>query len=577
MESRPLIHCAFALAFASARGVEGQAKGASTPPTTASTVAPDVAARVDSLFDRWRGTDRPGCAVGVSQNGRAVLERAYGMADIESGAPMRPTTVIHAASVAKQVTALAVLMLVRDGRLGLDDDVRRYLPEVPDYRPRYGSAITVRQLLAHTSGLRDFFELLIVARGRFEEDRITTADVMDVVGRQTALNFAPGTEYAYSNTNYLLAARVVERLSGQTFSAFVAERIFNPLGMTSSRIRDDASALVPGRAVGYTRGADGRWRTNLQNDDVVGATNLLTTVGDLLRWSQNLERPVIGDSTLVRQMLTPAVLAGNDTTLYGLGLGVVVDRGFRVAEHEGSFPGFRAYVGRYLEPGVAVALLCNSSAVNPVGLGHDVAALVLGLPPRGPSTYPRPAATATPPDQRRTLDWAGVYMEPVTRRVVELTARDGVLYTDRVGGLRIEALDDRRGWIVNGPLELDFGVGPHASYRVRSVVPGRRSADVFVWRAPTAPVLGRAALTAYAGTYSSAELGSIYRVEAGDSTLVLRAGTNVGLTARPVFPDAFVSGQYTIEFKRAGGRITGFEISHPRALGVAFARVKGAP
>jgi len=374
----------------------------------------------------------------------------------------------------------------------------------------------------------------------------------------------------------LLAARLVERLSGQTFAAFVTERIFTPLGMTSSRIRDDVGALVPGRALGYTR-ADGRWRTNVQNDDVVGATNLLTTVGDLLRWSQNFERPVVGDSALVRQMLTPAVLAGGDTTLYGFGLALVRDRGLRVAEHEGSFPGFRAYLGRYLEPGLTVALLCNSAALAPVGLGHDVAGLYLGLAPRGPVTYPRPAAAGTPPDPRRALEWAGVYVEPTTRRVVELTERDGVLYTDRVGGTRIEALDDRRGWIVNGPLELDFGVGPRASYRVRSVVPGRRSADVFEWRAPAAPGLGRAALAAYAGTYSSPELGAMYHVEAGDSTLVLRAGTSPGLTARPVFPDAFVSGQYTIEFRRSRGRLTGFEISHPRALGVSFVRASATP
>jgi hypothetical protein len=400
---------------------------------------------------------------------------------------------------------------------------------------------------------------------------------MEVVARQEALNFAPGTEYAYSNTNYLLAARIVERVSGQAFASFVAERIFVPLAMTSSRIRDDIGALVPARALGYTRAPDGRWRTNVQNDDVVGATNLLTTVGDLLRWSQNFERQVVGDSALMRQMLAPAVLAGGDTTLYGFGLSLVQDRGLRVAEHEGSYPGFRAYFGRYLEPGLTVALLCNSSALAPVGLGRDVAGLYLGLPARGPVTYPRPTAAGTPPSPRHALAWAGVYMEPTTRRVVELTARDSVLYTDRVGGTRIEALDDRRGWIVNGPLELVFGVGPRASYRVRSVVPGRRSADVFEWRAPAAPVLGRAALAAYAGTYSSAELGATYRVEAGDSTLVLRVGTSPGLSARPVFPDAFVSGQYTIEFRRNRGRITGFEISHPRALGVSFVRARDTP
>ena len=160
----------------------------------------ELRVRLDSLFEPWRGTDRPGCAVGVSHRGRVVLERAYGMADLESGTPMTPATVVHAASLAKSVTALAVLLLARDGKLALDDDVRRYLPELPDYRARHGGPVTVRHLLSHTGGLRDFFELLILARGRFEEDRITDADALAVIGRQSALNFAPGTQYGYSNT-----------------------------------------------------------------------------------------------------------------------------------------------------------------------------------------------------------------------------------------------------------------------------------------------------------------------------------------------------------------------------------------
>jgi hypothetical protein len=164
-----------------------------------------------------------------------------------------------------------------------------------------------------------------------------------------------------------------------------------------------------------------------------------------------------------------------------------------------------------------------------------------------------------------------VYLEPTTRQVAELTARDGVLYTDRVGGARVEAIDERRARVVGAPLELEFTPGPRAGYRVRWLTPGRR-ADAFVWRAPAAPALGRAALTAYAGAYASPELGVTYRVETGDSTLTLRTGEAPGLVARPVFPDGFVSGQYTIQFVRRRGRVTGFEISHPRARGVAFAR-----
>jgi hypothetical protein len=164
-----------------------------------------------------------------------------------------------------------------------------------------------------------------------------------------------------------------------------------------------------------------------------------------------------------------------------------------------------------------------------------------------------------------------VYLEPTTRQVAELTVRDGALYTDRTGGARVEAIGARRARLVGQPLELEFGPGTPLEYTVRWLIP-RRRADHFVWKASVAPALDRAALAAYAGTYASAELGATHRVETGDSTLTVRAGETPGLVARPVFPDGFVSGQYTIQFERDGGRVTGFEISHPRARGVVFRR-----
>jgi CubicO group peptidase (beta-lactamase class C family) len=554
----------FVALLGAARAAEAQARVASAAAASAMPLdAPGFAARIDSVFAPWTGTDRPGCAIGVGHRGRTVFERAYGMADLASGTPMTPSTVVHSASLAKQVTALAVLLLERDGKLSLEDDVRRWLPELP----RYEQTISVRHLLGHTSGLRDFFELLIIARGRFEEERITDADAMGVVRRQRELNFVPGTEYGYSNTNYLLASKIVERASGQRFPAFVQSRIFGPLGMTHSSLRDDVTLVVPGRAAGYTRDGAG-WRTSMPNFDVLGSTNLETTVGDLLRLAENLDRPVVGDASIVRRMLTPGTLATGDSTSYGLGLAVVRDRGVRLAEHEGRDPGFRAYLGRWLEPRVSVALLCNTTAINPVGIGRDVGGLAIGLPPQAPPPMPQSAA---PGDAKAALKWAGVYLEPTTRQVAELTVRDGVLYTDRTGGARVEAIGARRARLVGQPLELEYDSAPHPGYTVRWSIPNRR-ADRFVGKAPVAPVPGRAALAEYAGTYTSAELDATYRVEASDSTITLRTGTTPGLVARTVFPDGFVSGQYTIQFVRRGGLVTGFEISHPRARGVKFVR-----
>ena len=565
---RPSAIAALSLALLSPTHALTAQASAATPTTASPLDSASLAARVDSVFAPWRGTDRPGCVVGVSQGGRVLLERAYGMADVESGVPMSTSTVVHAASLAKQVTALSVLLLARDGKLSLDDDVRRWLPELPKDR----TPIAVRQLLGHTSGLRDFFELLILARGRFEEERITDADAMAVVGRQRGVNFAPGAEYGYSNTNYLLAAKIVERVSGQRFAEFVQARVLAPLGMTHTRLRDDVTMLIPGRAVGYTK-RGGAWHTSTPNYDVVGPTNLETTVGDLLRLAENLERPTVGDSAIVRQMLTPSVLAPGDTTSYGLGLSLVNDRGVRVAEHEGRDPGYRAYLGRWLAPKLSVALLCNSTELDPVGRGRDVAGLALGLPRQGPAPLPQ---QATAGDTTAALPWAGVYLEPVTRQVAELTVRDGVLYTNRTGGARVEAIGARRARLVGQPLDLEFdSTTAHPAYTVRWSIPNRR-ADRFVWKARAAPALDHAALAEYAGGYTSAELDARYRVTASDSTLTLRVGETPGLVARAVFPDGFASGQYTIQFVRRAGEVMGFEISHPRARGVEFVRGAGA-
>ena len=182
------------------------------------------------MFDAWRGPDSPGCALGVSRNGRVIYETATGHGEPRDGTPITPASIFHVASVSKQFTAMAIMLLARDKKLSIDDDIRKYLPEIRDY----GTKITIRHLLTHTSGLRDQWELLSLARGRFEENRITEADIMDIVPRQTALNFTPGSEYVYSNTGFTLLGVIVRRVRGKSLRDFADERIFKPLGMTST-------------------------------------------------------------------------------------------------------------------------------------------------------------------------------------------------------------------------------------------------------------------------------------------------------------------------------------------------------
>jgi CubicO group peptidase (beta-lactamase class C family) len=530
----------------------------------AQTVAPadTTFGAVDHLFDRWRGPTTPGCAVGVSRGGRTVLERGYGMANLETATPITPNTIFHAASLAKQVTAMAVMLLVEDGKLSLDDDVRRFVPELPDY----GMRITVRHLLTHTSGLRDFFEMLILARGRFEEDRITHADMMDIVARQKVLNFTPGSEYLYTNTGYALLAVIVKRASGKSLRDFAAERIFTPLHMLRTSFQDDFTTLVAGRAAGYAA-RDSSWRSSAPNYDVYGPTNLLTTVGDLLQWIANFDSTRVGSAAIVRQMTTSAVLANGDSTNYGFGISMANDRGARVEEHEGSDPGFRAYLGRYPDYRLAVAVLCNTRSLNAVALGHDVAGVYLDTALHSPRPFTI-AASGTA-DTASVARRAGVYFQPTRVEVVELSWRDGGLYTARRGGRKLLPLGGNRFQVEGLPVVHTFGPEARSGYVASSLLPGHHPV-AFEWRAPVVNNAG--SLERYKGDYFSSELNSTWHVAARDSILVLSTGTSQPMDWRPVFADTFVSGQLVIQFTRRGAGVTGFEMSHPRARRLVFTR-----
>lgn len=521
---------------------------------------------VDRVFEAWRGNDAdgPGCAVGVSRNGDVLYERGYGMANMETGTPITPSSIFHVASVSKQFTAMAVMLLERDGKLSVDDDIRKYLPEIPDY----GTPITIRHLLTHTSGLRDQWALLRLARGRFEENRITDADVLDIASRQQGLNFTPGAEYVYSNTGYTLAAVIVKRVSGQSLRDFADEQIFKPLGMTNTHFHDDYTMLVPGRTSAYARRAGG-WRVSVPNFDTYGATSLFTTVGDLLKWEANLDSPVVGDAALFGEMETPARLTNGDSTDYGLGLSAGRYRGARVVGHGGADAGYRSYVGRFPEHGLAIAIACNASTANPGALANGVADAYLGsrLAVVKSDVAPRGVPVSAAVLQRR----AGVYVQPTTLQVIELSMRDGRLIGGRNSGPTLVPLSENR--FRAEDREIVFAGGENGGFEMRPSDGGRPIP--YEWHQPAQ--MSAASLAAYTGEYFSEEVNAHYTVSASDSALSLRTGTTDAIAARPAFADTFLGGGYTIQFTRGGSQVTGFEVTNSRMRRVKFARVQPRP
>ncbi|HEV2132611.1 MAG TPA: serine hydrolase domain-containing protein, partial [Longimicrobiaceae bacterium] len=331
-----------------------------------------LAARVDALFRQWDRPGSPGAAVAVIRDGEIVYSRGYGMANLEYDVPITPTTIFHIASVSKHFTAFAIALLAEEGKLSLDDDIRTHLPEVPDF----GRTLTIRHLIHHTSGLRDQWELLAMAGWRLD-DVITREHILKMVSHQRALNFDPGEEYLYSNTGYTLMALLVERVSGQSFREFTEERIFRPLGMTSTHFHDDHEMIVPGRAYSYAPRPGGGFRNSPLNYANVGATSLFTTVEDLAKWDRNFYEPQVGSEALFAQMESRGVLNDGRQIEYAFALSIGEHHGLRTVGHSGADAGYRSYYVRFPEQRLSVVVLSNLSSFNPTRVALRVADIYL--------------------------------------------------------------------------------------------------------------------------------------------------------------------------------------------------------
>src|SRR5215467_13187076 len=310
----------------------------------AQTLTPDVAKQVDKIFAKWDRGDSPGCALGVCRGGQIIYKRGYGMEDLNEDVHITPGTVFHVASMSKQFTAAAIVLLAQQGKLSLDADVRKYIPELPDF----GQRITIRHLVHHTSGLRDQWSLLGLAGWRYSLDLITDDDVMSVMTRQKDLNFKPGEKHVYCNTGYTLMGLIVKRVSGLSLREFTTKNIFEPLGMTHTNFRDDHAEVIKHNAVGY-EGEPGKFEISITNFDTVGATSLHTTVEDLQRWDENFYHPKVGGEACVKQMLERGKLNNGEQLDYAFGLVAGKYKGLPTIGHGGADAGYRSDMTRFPE------------------------------------------------------------------------------------------------------------------------------------------------------------------------------------------------------------------------------------
>ena len=329
--------------------------------------------KIDALFAKWNATDSPGCAISIMRDGQIVYKHAYGMANLDHNVIITTDTPFHVASISKQFTAASIVLLEQEGKLSLDDDVRKYIPELPDF----GAKITIRNLLHHTSGLRDQFDLLGFAGWRYSLDLITNDDVLSLVMRQKELNFAPGSEYSYSNTGFTLLGEIVRRVSGKSLREFTTDRLFAPLGMKHTHFRDDHAEIIRNQAYGYSLDKKG-WRLSVTNFDTVGATSLFTTVEDLALWDENFYTQKVGGSQFTETMLHHDPLTNGESIPYAFGLITGKYRGLDIVEHSGEDAGYRAYLLRFPLQHFSVACLCNGGdTIGPEILTKKIADILL--------------------------------------------------------------------------------------------------------------------------------------------------------------------------------------------------------
>ena len=380
------------------------------------TIHETLEAEVDQLFAEWNRSDFPGAALAIVREGEVVYKQGYGIANLEYDVPITTTTIFDIASVSKQFAAFAVATLSYEGKLSLDDDIRVYLPDVPDF----GNTITIRHLLHHTSGLRDWVQSLVIA-GDMMDDVISFKHILKMARHQKSLNFEPGAEFLYSNTGYNLLAEIVETVTGDSFREWTDTYIFKPLGMTNSHFHDDYEMILKNRAYSYQVYEKGGYKHAVNNTTALGSSSLYSTVEDLAKWILNFEDTRIGEQTVIEQMHQRGVLNNGEQIDYAFGLNIGEYRGLNTVGHSGSWRGFRSHLMRFPDHKFGVVILCNLDTFNPLRLAEKVADLYLAdvLAPVETSESEK----AAEPDE-------DIKSEPLTPE--QLTKFEGDYYTEEL-------------------------------------------------------------------------------------------------------------------------------------------------
>lgn len=528
--------------------------------------------KIDGFFSAMTGQGKPGAAIAIVKDGKVLLTKGYGMANLEYDAAITPQTVFDIASLSKQFTGLAIAMLETQGKISIDDDIRKYIPEVPDF----GKTITLRHLIHHTSGLRDWPEALAMAGYRFE-DLISFEHIMKWVSRMKKLNFEPGTEYLYSNTNYNLLAEVVKRVTGQTFREWMTAHIFKPLEMTGTHVHDSSNEIVKNRAYSYELNKSGKYVKSAENLTAYGSSSLYTTIEDMAKWMINLESGTVGGKAALETFFSTGTLNNGKAINYAYGIGVSQYKGLKTFSHSGSWAGFTTYLLYFPDHSFAVTVFLNypKSAGK---LAHKIAALYMDKYARESEYKPKTASSAAKIDFKPgALDkFTGKYrLYPGFS--IEITREGNALMAQATRQQKLPIYPESENTFFYTHVNAYIVFHKDKNGNVNRITFSQNNNERACERIETT-TLPIESLKQYEGVFYCSELDARYSMLVKNGTLTLIHSRHDDLSLEPLRQDVFASNIWAfriITFNRGNNnRITGFTVDGGRVRDYFFSKRK---
>ena len=528
--------------------------------------------KIDHLFEDGRRANSPGYAVGIIRNDSLIFSKGYGLANLEYDLPITPSTIFHMASVSKQFTAYSIVLLARQGRLRLDDDIHKYLPWFPDLKEK----ITVRHLLNHTSGIRDQWQLLAIS-GTQLNDVITQEHIVRILSRQRALNSKPGERYNYCNSGYTMLAEIVKAVTGKTLRQFTDSAIFTPLGMNDTHFHDDFSEIVKGRSYSYYRADDTHYTNSILSYSNVGATSLFTNINDMSKWVVNFYDHKVGDQADIDQLTQKGRLNNGWETDYALGIGVIRQKGWKGFAHDGADAGYRTVLTVFPDKKMGFLVFSNLGDARPGEKARAVADLFLndtakaGSPASPPATDSSLRLTALK-DTSAYKKFLGDYVSDERGKRMHLRIKEGKMYWDASSGTDpVIEIKDTLSLFYRPQVKMTFAI-PHPGDTLLTMT--YSPIDKQEYR-KYRPLQGTdQVLQTFTGSYYCPELECKYNIVLKDHQLVLTSikYNDIPLTFEGtdhLFNNFWA--MYHIMMRRnAGGKIVGFEVNADRVQHVRF-------